>query len=341
MYSPFPTEKPKQNSFTFKLTDAQQEILILLLQDGNYRNIEVPYTKIAVKGDKLIVNLYTSGKCLIQGNNAEDFVTFTLEPLVLQSASFGYEEELDPLSVAPHMGTDESGKGDFFGALVIAAAYVDPTLARSLKDAGLKDCKLLSDKQTQALAAKARQILTPKNYSIVTIGPAAYNKLYTKIQNVNNLLAWGHARVIENLLDTVPDCPRAVADQFGRTKSVIERALMKKGRSIQLDQMHKAESDIAVATASVLARDAFLYQLKKTGTAIGIELPKGAGAQVPEVAVQVAKKLGPGQLINYVKCHFKTTDKVLEACGTNRSVLGEFGQVTSKSFRDPPKKPLT
>ncbi len=326
-----PEEKHPQ-SYTYKLTTEQQNLLIDILKQGNFKEVAVPYTRFAVKGDKVNINIYTSGKCLIQGKNAYDFIIFTLEPYITQCATVGYEEELDPLSVAPHMGTDESGKGDFFGPLVIAAAYVNPELAKALKKAGLKDCKLLSDKQTQALAAQARQILTPTNYTIVQIGPAAYNKLYTKILNINNLLAWGHARAIENLLETVPSCPRAVADQFGRTKSVITRALMKKGQSIQLDQMHKAESDIAVATASVLARDAFLYQLKKLGEKVGLELPKGAGANAPLVAEALTRKIGPENLVNYIKCHFKTTDKVLANCGCTRAQLGEFGQATSRAF---------
>ncbi len=324
-------DTPSKTSFTYTLTPDQQELLTALLVAGNYRRVEVPHTRIAAKGDKFIVNLYKSGKCLVQGQLAEEFVLFTLEPLVLQSAAVGYEEVLNPESVSPHMGSDESGKGDFFGPLVIAAVYVNPEIAAELQAMGMKDSKLLNDKQSLAIGAKARQLLTPTRFKIVMIGPQAYNRLYLKIRNVNNLLAWGHARAIENMLDSVPDCPRAVADQFGRTKAVIERALMKKGRSIVLEQMHKAESDIAVAAASVLAREVFLTQLRMLGAKLGVELPKGASPQVKAAAEAVVRKHGPAALVDAAKCHFKTTDQVLAACGASRADLGELGQATSRA----------
>jgi len=219
----------KKNSYTFVLNKEQQEALKILLRMGNYRPKQVPHTVIAVEAQDCVVNLYKSGKCLVQGKGAEDFVLFFLEPNVLQTATVGYEETLNPDLVAPHMGIDESGKGDFFGPLVACAVYVDPDIAHAMQELGVKDCKQLSDKAVFFIGTKTRQLLGPKRFAMVSIGPEAYNRLYAKIRNVNSLLAWAHARCIENLLETVPECPRAVADQFG-AKQVIERALMKKGR---------------------------------------------------------------------------------------------------------------
>ena len=320
----------KKNSFTFVLTPEQQEALKILLNMGNYKRKEVPHTIIAVEAQDCVVNLYKSGKCLVQGKGAEDFVLFFLEPNVLQAATVGYEEVLNPDLVAPHMGIDESGKGDFFGALVACAVYVDPDLAHAMQDLGVKDCKLLTDKAVFLIGSKTRQLLGPKRFAMVSIGPEAYNRLYAKMRNVNTLLAWAHARCIENLLETVPDCPRAVADQFG-AKQVIERALMKKGRSIKLEQRHKAESDIAVAAASVLAREAFLRGLGKLGETYGVKTHKGASEQVRMSAIELVRKAGPEILLKTCKCHFRTADQVLAACGSSRAALGPDGQAVSRT----------
>jgi len=318
----------KKNSYTFVLNREQQETLTALLSVDNYRRKDVPHTLIAVEAENCVVNLYKSGKCLVQGNGAEDFVLFTLEPLVLQCATLGYEEMLNPDLVAPHMGIDESGKGDFFGPLVACAVYVDPGIARAMQEIDVKDCKQMTDKAVFFVGSRTRQLLTPTRFSLVTIGPEAYNRLYAKMRNVNNLLAWAHARCIENLLETVPNCPRAVADQFG-AKQVIERALMKKGRSIKLEQRHKAESDIAVAAASVLAREAFLRSLGKLGETYGMTFHKGASEQVKDTATGLVKKHGADILLKTAKCHFRTADQVLATCGFSRAALGPDGQAVS------------
>ena len=323
----------QKNSFTFPLSAAQQETLLDILDTGNFRPMTVPYARRAVEGPDCNIVLYESGKCVVQGKGAQDWVTFTLEPQVLLEAKLGYEKELNPEATAPHMGIDESGKGDFFGPIVIAAAYVDPNLARAFQTLNVRDSKTISsDRKAEEMAAQIRSLLNGR-FAIVSIGPRAYNRLYTKIGNVNRLLAWGHARAIENLLDIVPDCPRALSDQFGPTRQ-IQQALLKKGRSIQLDQRTKAESDPAVAAASILARAAFLDGLKQLHKQYGIKIPKGASPQVREAAVEIVKKHGPQALLDCAKCHFKTTDQVLEAAGSARAALGPEGQAKSRSMRE-------
>ena len=327
----------KKNSYTFVLDKEQQESLKTMLQMGNYRPKQVPHTVIAVEAESCNINLYKSGKCLIQGKGAEDFVIFYMEPNVLQGASIGYEDVLDPERNAPHMGIDESGKGDYFGALVTCAAYINQDIAKKMDEIGVKDCKKLTDKAVFFIGSKIRGLLGSNRYKIVSIGPETYNRLYAKMRNVNTMLAWAHARCIENLMDTVPDCPRAVADQFG-AKHVIERALMKKGRSIELEQRHKAESDIAVAAASVLAREAFLRGLQKLGKSFDFEPHKGASDLVRADAVAMVKKNGPDILLKLSKCHFQTTDKVLTACGKTRKEMSPEGQVVAKNAGKPFKR---
>ncbi|MDA3923736.1 MAG: ribonuclease HIII [Kiritimatiellae bacterium] len=324
----------KKNSYTFVLDKNQQDALVAMLQMGNYRPKQVPHTIIAAEAENCNVSLYKSGKCLIQGRGAEDFVIFFMEPNILQSASLGYEEVLNPELTTPHMGIDESGKGDYFGALVACAAYVNPDIAKKMDEIGVKDCKKLTDKAVFFIGAKIRGLLGSNRYKIVNIGPETYNRLYAKMRNVNTMLAWAHARCIENLLDSIPDCPRAVADQFG-AKHVIERALMKNGRKIELEQRHKAESDIAVAAASVLAREAFLHGLQKLGKGLDFEPHKGASEMVKADAVAMVKKHGPDILLKTSKCHFQTTDKVLATCGKARKDMSPEGQVVARNAGKP------
>ena len=318
-----------RTSFTYVLTELQQASLIHLLEQGNYRPAVVPYSIIAADGDNCRIVLYTSGKCVVQGKGAQDFVMFVLEPHVLQTVGLGYEDVLNPLATAPHMGVDESGKGDFFGPLAIASAYVDEHLAVKMRELGVRDSKRIgSDSKALEIARELRKLLGGR-FSTVVIGPAKYNELYAKIKNVNAILSWGHARVIENLLERVPSCPRAISDQFG-SKEQVKRALMQKGRKIELEQMHKAESDLAVAAASILAREAFLTGLRKLSEQHGIKLPKGASDAVKIAAADVVAKGGPTALLQVAKCHFRTTDSVLESAGATRSALGPLGAAQSR-----------
>jgi len=304
-------------------------MLVQLLRTGNFRPLEVQHTIAAGQGPDCTIALYKSGKCLVQGKGAEDWVTFTLEPLILKEARVGYDEVHHPEYTDPHMGIDESGKGDFFGPLVIAAVYVDDEIVARFGELNVRDSKTItSDRKAEDMAKEIRKILGGR-FSLVAIGPRAYNRLYAKMRNVNRMLAWGHARAIENLMDIVPDCPRAVSDQFGPTRQ-IEQALMKKGRAIKLVQLPRAESDPAVAGASVLARAGFLAALRKMREAYGVDIPKGASGRVQEVAAELTEKKGPEVLLETGKCHFKTTDVVLERLSLDRSVLGPEGQATSK-----------
>jgi ribonuclease HIII len=310
----------KTNSFTFKLDKPQQQAVRKLLSDLKYIPEEVPHTQTAVSIPDCRINLYTSGKLLVQGKAAKEWVEFTLEPEILKEARVGYEDFHDPEAFQPHMGIDESGKGDFFGPLVIASAYVDESLVEKLRELGVRDSKRISSDNVALNMAREIRKLLGDRCAMVTIGPRSYNRMYTKIRNVNKMLAWGHARAIENLLEKVPDCPRALSDKFGPTHQ-IERALMDKGKKIRLDQRTKAESDPAVAAASILARAGFVYALNKMGKEYGIEVPKGASDRVRREAEKLVANKGPGILLDTAKCHFQTTDKVLAEVGYSRKDL--------------------
>ena len=204
------------------------------------------------------------------------------------------------------IGIDESGKGDYFGPLVIAAVFVDATTQGELKLMAVRDSKKISDGRILEMAPDIKTICP---HSIIAIGPQKYNELYAKIKNLNRLLAWGHAKALENLLERVP-CERAISDQFGNERLILN-ALQDKGRTIVLEQRTKAESDLAVAAASILARAEFLLRLKRLSNEVGTTLPKGASPTVELAARMVIKKHGQDRLGDVAKLHFKTTQAVL------------------------------
>ena len=303
---------PPLHSQTYPLTPEQATKLQTLLRERGFTFVEKPYTLYAATKEKLNIAVYEKGpKALLQGRGLEDFITFVMEPEILGEARLGYEEVHEPEQFAPHFGIDESGKGDLFGPLVIAGVYVDGNLARHLRDAGIRDSKGVgTDKKIRELAQVIRNSGAPSE--IIVIGPEKYNQLYTKIGNLNRLLAWGHARIIENLCTRGPECHRALSDKFADAR-VLEKALLEKGSKIQLDQRTKAESDYAVAAASILAREGFIDWLDKHSKDLEITLAKGVSAKVKSAATEVIRMYGAGMLSKVAKMHFKTASEILEA----------------------------
>ena len=295
---------------TEPLTPAQAETLRKVLERQGYDFESKPYALFAARKGKLNVTVYEKGpKVLIQGKDTEDFIRFTLEPEVTGIAKLGYEEILEPDKFEPHFGIDESGKGDFFGPLVIAGAYTDATIARRLIDAGIMDSKrVTSAARIRQLAALIRA--TPGcSTAVISIGPERYNSMHASFKNLNRLLAWGHARAIETLAAARPDCPRTLSDQFARPE-ILQRALKEKGLTLRLEQRTKGESDTAVAAASILARERFIDWIDKTSAACGIKLPLGASDAVIQAARELVARDGPEVLGKVAKLHFKTTHAV-------------------------------
>lgn len=280
------------------------------LEARHYEFCEVPHARFAAQKEKTNLVFYESGKLVVQGKGTQDFIEFVLEPEVLQQARLGYESVLNPDLLLPRLGVDESGKGDFFGPMCVAGVYVNESVILAWKDAGIRDSKrITSDQRIGDLAKLIRE--TPGCVScVVPIGNEAYNRLHAKMGSVNQLLAWGHARVIENLLGQRhrmnPPPLRALSDQFATSKAVVERALMSSGKTLELVQRHKAEEDLAVAAASVLAREEFISRLGCLGRQYGMEFPRGAGPLVDKVAREFVSKHGAEALVLVAKMHFRT-----------------------------------
>ncbi len=273
------------NSYTHPLSLGQVTKLRALLEKLGFEFSPKEYTLLFAQKNKLSVAVYEKGpKVLVQGRDVEEFVQFELEPKILGEAKLGYEEVHSPEMFEPHFGVDESGKGDFFGPLVIAGVYVDRGIARKLLDAGVQDSKRIgSDARMRALAQIIRKTANGL-VETVLIGPQKYNELYQKFGNLNKLLGWGHARVIENLLAKKPDCSRALSDQFADAH-VVEQSLLRHGRKIDIEQ-------------------------RRQGKELGLRLERGVSAGVKETAKRLVETNGPGVLRDVAKVHFRTAHEV-------------------------------
>lgn len=203
------------------------------------------------------------------------------------------------------VGIDESGKGDFYGPLVIAAAAISELEMPLLDELYVRDSKKLTDQRALKVAAELRRNIPCE---LVAVMPPKYNELYQKIRNLNKLLAWGHARAAENLLDKVK-AEKIISDQFARA-DVLQGALMEKARGVELQQRTGGESFAPVAAASIIARAEFLQRLRQLEEKWGVKLPKGAGPPVDQQGKVFIAKWGAAKLPEVAKMHFKNVRKI-------------------------------
>ena len=301
------------SQYTIEITETEARALKKKLQErAGFEESEREYAAFCFTGAKVNVAYYAKrGKLVVQGSGADEFLEFVLLIDPATGVSAAKKSKSSKVDATPHFGVDESGKGDYFGPLVIAGVYSDERTADALVKLGCKDSKTIpDDKKIASIAAKIMQ--TPGiAYEVVCIGPKRYNELYTEFGNLNRLLAWGHARVIAALHEKVPSCTRALSDQFAN-EWVLKTALGKRRVPVQLEQRTKAESDVAVAAASILARARFVKWMNDTAAAAGCDMPLGCAGHVTKAARAFVAKHGQERLADVAKLHFKTTAKVLE-----------------------------
>ncbi len=259
------------------------------------------YSLFQARFNSVTCTAYPSGKVVIQGKGMDDFIRYTVEPEVLGTFTYGVVDE------TPRIGVDESGKGDFFGPLCIAAVFASQGQVQQLIDWGVRDSKKIGDEEILTLSKK---IIDQYAHEVIRIYPERYNTLYESFKNLNSLLAWGHATAIDTLLDRV-SCTHVIIDQFAHPQVVL-RALKKKQRAVDVHQRTKAEADPVVAAASILARAAFLQGLQMLSKEAGFPLPKGAGDPVLQAGKRWVTTWGVEQLHRVAKLHFKTKQDILD-----------------------------
>lgn len=311
--TPNPQKPPKEEHLT--LAADTENLREKLIQDGYKVSASQGAKWIAqLGGTKVICPSDSNGQIKVFGPQRIEFER-TYQIFFVQAM-----ESKTPASVVPtpstsrpqatglaRIGLDESGKGDYFGPLVIGAVYVDERTESMLIQMGVRDSKRLTDNHILDLAEEIKRLCP---HSVVLIGPKRYNELYSEIKNLNELLAWGHARALENVLGNTA-CDLAVADQFGN-ESFLLNALMKKGKQIKLEQRPKGEQDTAVAAASILARAEFVQSMEQLSRRARKSLPKGSSdPAIIIIGREIVKAGGQAALAEVAKLHFKTTRSII------------------------------
>lgn len=274
------------------------------LEEQGFTLSRPPHTLFAAKKEGVSCTAYESGKLVVQGKNKDAFIEFYLEPTVLKE--FTYTHGADLADKKGRIGSDETGKGDFFGPLCVACVFAEGESVSDLVRWGVKDSKSLSDEKIVALGKKIEKELP---HHIVIINPPKYNEMYEKFRNLNTLLAWAHATAIEKLIEKT-GCKHVIVDQFAK-EYVLEGAFHRKGVDLHLIQRTKGEEDVVVAAASILARKTFVERMKRLGLEYGMELPKGASSAVIKAARRFVEQYGKEALPQVAKMHFKSTKEVI------------------------------
>ena len=259
-----------------------------------------PHTIFSAKGNGISCTFYKSGKFIVQGKAKDDFILFYLEPEILKE--FSYSNPKSAIDQTKRIGCDEAGKGDFFGPLCCASFYYDPSQTDFLLSLGVNDSKTLADNKIHAIAAKLKESCS---YEIVALFPQKYNELYEKFHNLNLLLGWAHVKAMTSLSSRV-NCNNVLLDQFVKPPFMTNLLNRSGHRNIALTERTKAESDIAVACASILARDAFVKGMDRLSEDFGMEIPKGASKKVILAGKKILSTHGRGSLSKACKMHFKT-----------------------------------
>ncbi len=304
-------EERKISHYTIPLDDDQMEKLKGYCDYHLWEFFDVDYARFAFKNKARKVTLvgYKSGKLVVSGKGTEDFVRDVIEAEITGEPKLGYDEVHNPEWFEPHAGVDEAGKGDFFGPVVSACVIADGDMVRAWAKAGVKDSKSLGDATILALEKKIR-----KTDGVVVetswCGMEKYNELMARPRaNLNSLLAWLHAKSIQNALSKRP-VDHGMLDQFSKAP-LVQRQLKKDGVKFDLKMRTRAESDPVVAAASICARAEFVRQIQKLSEASGIALMKGASAAVKEQGRKIVENEGRDALARYAKLHFRTAYEVL------------------------------
>lgn len=208
------------------------------------------------------------------------------------------------------VGTDESGKGDFFGPLVVCGVLATRDDEERLMDLGIKDSKKLSDSFIRKIAPVLFSIFENRTWSI-TLDPIKYNELYQNFRNqgkkLNELLGWMHGRVIANLAG-IHKFDGALIDKFASERSV--RDSLQALQNVTLKFSTGAERDPGVAAASILARFRFITRMDDLSQRWGIQLYKGVNPQVIDAGKAFISRWGIDKLNQVAKLHFKTINKI-------------------------------
>ncbi len=294
-----------QETLVYKVRPEHAALIEGRIDPSQFEFRSVPHARFSAKGDGVVATLYSSGKLVVQGADPAMFAErYAPEAAAVKAKAKSKKGAPAPQPVPPDtvtVGSDECGKGDFLGPIVVCAARMTPEEAAELSDAGVMDSKALEDKKALALGAHLRERL---EHCVVRLDPAEYNPRWEAAGNLNELLGDLHAEAIRSV--SRPG-DHVIIDKFAR-EELMEGRL--EGLDISLLQRTKAEEELCVAAASIIAREAFLVGLEELSSEWGLRLRKGAGAPADEAAREFVRTFGWEKLPQVAKVHFKNSQRV-------------------------------
>ncbi|WP_337865076.1 ribonuclease HIII [Ignavibacterium sp.] len=248
---------------------------------------------------KLLVYFGKKGlKTVLQGNVNSEFYK-QIDSVLNFKFNFQDDELSEPEA---YIGSDESGKGDFFGPLVVAAFAYNKEVGKNLSDLNIQDSKEISDDEIRKISFEFNKRYKDR-ISVIEIHPKKYNELYEKFRNLNSILIWAHSKAIEELQNKF-HYSQIVIDKFC-SEDLIREELNKKLADYDLMLTEKAERFKGVAIASIIARSKMLSWFKKKSAELKINIPMGASDKVNDVASHIKNKCGNDVLSELIKLHFK------------------------------------
>ena len=257
-----------------------------------------PYIRYFLRLPQATVSIYTSGKVLLQGEEAEKYARFFGYQLVEENRGQNF----------PLIGTDEVGNGSYFGGLAVVASFVTPDQHDFLRKLGVGDSKTLTDQKIRQIAPILKEKI---QHQALLLSPSKYNEVIGDRYNAVSVKVALHNQAIYLLLQKGVQPEKIVIDAFTSAKNYDKYLAQEANRfSNPISLEEKAEGKyLAVAVSSIIARDLFLENLENLGRELGYQLPSGAGTASDKVASQILQAYGMQGLNFCAKLHFKNTEK--------------------------------
>ena len=307
-------------TITLKVSEKTRNQMVDFFQDLK-RDKTPAYAIFQAQDGDTVVTLYESGKCVFQGKDADLSSNFWIETEKINTGraittNSDEKKKKDSIYVDPKIyystaiGSDEVGTGDYFGPIVVTAAYVKKEDIKYLESLGVKDSKKLTDEKILEIVP----IITSKiKYNTITLSNKDYNSYYDKGYNMNKIKAILHNKALSNLKREKIPYDYIVVDQFA--EKYVYFSYLKEVNDVVRDITFVTKGEDkspAVALASIISRYVFIKEISKMSKELGMLIPKGASDKVDEVAIKVANKYGFDKLNEFVKLNFKNTDKIKE-----------------------------
>ena len=262
------------------------------------------------------ITFYRTNVVLFQGQNEATEYNKWAEKYNLPLEDENVETHFD-YSHLTAIGSDEVGTGDYFGPIVVCATYTNEETIEKLRHLGVKDSKLLTDKQIIPLALQIASIIP---YSIILLDPAKINSLAEKFDNLNFIKSYLHNKAINSILKKIGDVKldAILIDEFTPKDKYLKYLENQSNVIKNITTVTKGEKEhIGIAAASILARSAFLRELKKLSTEYNIELLKGAGKDVDRNAISFVRSNGFKELLKVAKIKYANTERIIEYFNDN------------------------